>query len=65
MPFVNGVTIKGWGVFRRSPWHLAGIYASQQEAEAKGNEMGPDYVVALGEGGLGSDDFVVVTSSAA
>lgn len=58
MPFTNGETIKGWGVVRGEPWHLAGIFKTEAEARAKARELGAHYEVHYGDGRNGSDDFV-------
>ena len=61
MPFTEGKTERGWGVFREKPWHLAGVFRLFQEARAKARELGPDYQVKLGQYHTGSDDFVFST----
>ena len=58
MAFQDGKTIKGWGVVRNSPWHLVGIFDSEQEALAERAKAGPDYVAAYGEGREGADEFI-------
>jgi hypothetical protein len=50
--------IKGWAVYRNSPWHLEGIFLSQKEAEARRNALGGPYTVAYGARRLGSNDFI-------
>ncbi|QHD48492.1 hypothetical protein [Vreelandella aquamarina] len=46
--------VLGWAVLTTSPWHLAGVYASKQKAEATCPE---GYKVEYGSHRLGSDDF--------
>lgn len=58
MPFVDGNTVKGWGVFRQEPWHFVGVFPTKEAAEAKARDMGPGYIVAFGENREGTDDFV-------
>ncbi len=58
MPFIMGKSVKGWGVVRNSPWHFAGLYPTQEEAEAKAREMGAGYVVRLGEEQVGTGVFL-------
>lgn len=58
MPYPGKKSVQGWGVVRERPWHLVGIYDSEQEALVKRAEMGPDYVAAYGEGHEGADDFI-------
>lgn len=50
--------VKGWGVVRSSPWHLAGVYATEEVAEAKAKALGEGYEPRYGSHRLGSDDFV-------
>jgi hypothetical protein len=56
--FVSGETITGWGVVRSDPWHLAGVFASKDKAEAKAAELGSEYKVIWGDNRKGSDDFM-------
>lgn len=49
MPIVNGKTLIGWGAVRETPWHFAGLFASQGEAQIKAEEMGDGYVARYGE----------------
>jgi hypothetical protein len=58
MPFANGVTIAGYGVVRNAPWHVAGIYGTEAEANFKAAELGLDYQVHYGENREGTDDFI-------
>jgi hypothetical protein len=58
MPFTAGKTAKGWGVYRPAPWHFAGIYPSKERAEAKAQELGPQYATSYGEHQVGTDNFV-------
>lgn len=50
--------VMGWAVVRRSPWHLAGVYATKDVAETKAANLGDGYEAAYGSHRLGSDDFV-------
>ena len=49
MPIVEGKSLIGWGAVRDTPWHFAGLYASQGEAQAKADRMGEGYVARYGE----------------
>lgn len=48
----------GWGVVRREPWHLAGLFPDQEQAETFRRELGEGYEVRFGSRRLGSDDFL-------
>ncbi|WP_313390129.1 hypothetical protein, partial [Leclercia sp.] len=37
--------VKGWGVVRKSPWHLVGVYATKDVAETKAASSGEGYEV--------------------
>lgn len=50
--------VKGWGVARFSPWHLAGVYATRDIAETKALLLGEGYETHYGSYRKGSDDFV-------
>ena len=65
MPFVEGKTLSGWGVYRSTPWHLAGVYVDHSEAAAKAVELGPEYLVKFGETREGTDDFVAASPTRA
>lgn len=54
----NPLWVKGWGVYRDSPWHFAGIFSTREEAEQKRDTIGTDYKVAFGSRRLASDDFI-------
>ena len=58
MPFVEGTTLKGWGVTRNAPWHFAGIFQTKEEAEVRAKELGADYEVHYGENQEGTDNFI-------
>ena len=49
MPIVEGKTLVGWGVVRETPWHFAGLFAAQEEAQIKADAMGKGYVARYGE----------------
>lgn len=57
MPIVDGKTLIGWGAVRETPWHFAGLYASQEEAQAEANRMGDGYVARYGERQSITDTF--------
>ena len=58
MPYVEGETIKGWGVVRSEPWRFAGVFETKEEAQAKADDLGPEYIVQYGENQAGTDNFV-------
>lgn len=47
----------GWGVYRKSPWHLVGVYLTEYIAREKAVSYGCDYLVSLGPYRIGSHDF--------
>jgi hypothetical protein len=51
--------VRGFGVLRDSPWHLAGVFRTKAKAEALQDQLGKDYEVAFGSNRKGSDDFIV------
>ncbi len=55
--------VRGWGVYRKEPWHLYGVYASEAEATAAQIKVGSKYKKAFGSHKIGTDDFL--TGSAA
>jgi hypothetical protein len=57
----NAGHVLGWGVFRRENWHLAGVHAKKEAAEAQAGSLGGDYEFAYGSHREGSDDFVANT----
>lgn len=61
MPFLdpsNPGMYRGFGVIRNGPWHLAGMFLSEDQAKAKAAELGPDYEVRFGSNRYGTDDFM-------
>ncbi|EFI4138097.1 hypothetical protein ACLN7X_005188 [Escherichia coli] len=50
--------VKGWAVVRSSPWHLVGVFATEEDAEMEARKMGDKYEVHYGSHRTGSDDFV-------
>ena len=55
----NPLWIKGWGVFRSSPWHFDGLFVSEAEAETRRLVLGTDYEVHFGSRRLATSDFIV------
>ncbi|EHJ8664836.1 hypothetical protein KB365_004872, partial [Escherichia coli] len=37
--------VKGWAVVRSSPWHLVGVFATEEDAETEARKMGDKYEV--------------------
>ena len=62
MPIVDGKTLIGWGAVRESPWHFAGLFASQEEAQLKADAMGEGYVALYGERQEEPDTFASADS---
>lgn len=58
VPHIDGKTLIGWGVVREAPWHFAGLFPSQDEAQIKADEMGEGYIVRYGERQEESDTFL-------
>lgn len=52
--------VLGWAVVRDKPWHLVGIYATEDGAKSKRSELNGEYEVRYGSHRLGSDDFMSV-----
>lgn len=53
----NEGCLRVWGVLRRDPWHLAGIFALRQQAENYRDQLGPDYEAIFGSHPFGGDGF--------
>ena len=49
---------RGWGVFRPSPWNLAGVFPEESEAIELLKRHGPEYVARKGTWSLGTNDFM-------
>lgn len=56
-PF-NKESVMGWGVVRCYPWHLVGIYSSEEKARWVSEQLGIDYEVVYGSHVLGSHNFI-------
>jgi hypothetical protein len=56
--YKRDVTISGFGVIKKTPWHLAGVFHTKTEAEKKAAELGPDYEVQYGENRKDLNDFI-------
>ena len=56
---VNPGSVRGYGIFRMEPWHLAGVYKTKKEAEQKRDQSWPGYEVKFGSHRPETDDFVV------
>ena len=55
----NTGNIRGWGVIRLSPWHIAGIFDTPQEASALKEKLGAEYEVKYGSNTPGTDNFIL------
>lgn len=63
-PIPGGDLKAGWGVFCNGPHHVAGVYRTREEAEARAREVGSLYRVAYCQfvPGVGfNDDFIYPT----
>ncbi|MDA9529889.1 hypothetical protein ACM42_15965 [Bradyrhizobium sp. CCBAU 25338] len=60
---VNPGWVRGWGVLRNAPWHLAALTQDRPRAEEIRSTLGPGYEVRFGSLGPGSDDFVSANSN--
>lgn len=47
----------GWGVYRKSPWDLVGVYPTEHIAREKAVSYGCDYLVSLSSYRIDSHDF--------
>jgi hypothetical protein len=54
----NLLWVKGWGVFRMSPWHFHGLYATRAQADSEHAALGAAYQVSYGSRRLASDEFI-------
>lgn len=61
MPIPGEMLKQGWGVLRRKPWHLAGVFTSSAEAEALAQNLGASYEVRYGDHDASSSDFSFTT----
>lgn len=74
MTMVNGVDypadpdnsgwVMGWGVFKDSPWHFAGLAPTRGDAITMAADHGDGYKAAYGSHLPGTDDFVVAGATA-
>ncbi|WP_137009961.1 S1 family peptidase [Aquitalea aquatilis] len=48
----------GFGVYRTDPWHLSGVFKSQDDAEHLRTQLSPGYCVGWGSHRLGGDNFM-------
>ncbi|TWI52499.1 hypothetical protein IQ22_03269 [Pseudomonas duriflava] len=51
--------VKGWGVFRNSPWHFVAMFNSESVADSEAIRLGGDYIVSWGAHKLGTNQFIV------
>jgi hypothetical protein len=55
---LNPGWIKGWGVIRKSPWDLVGVFLTQDLANIELRARGFEYVVGYGSRQLGANNFI-------
>ena len=55
---MTGRKVVGWGVVRMAPWHLEGIFQTEEEALARLFEVEAGHEVHFGEGREGEDSFI-------
>lgn len=48
----------GWAVRRSAPWHLAGFFQTETEAQQLARSMDAEYRVVYGANKFGTDDFI-------
>ena len=62
-PLAIGKALRGWGVFRPSPYHFVGLYRTKAEAEARAAAMGSsEYLVSYGAQEVGTENFFLSES---
>jgi len=61
MPYLEGRTRRGWGVFSPAPWKFVGLFSNKLDAEKEAVKLGDNYLVRLGDNREGTDDFVWTT----
>lgn len=49
---------RGWAAIRKEPWHLAGFFKTEIEAQELANSMGDHYRIKYGCGKFGTDEFI-------
>jgi hypothetical protein len=59
VPFSGDKSRFGWAALCSEPWHLAAVYGTRKQADAKSRELGEAYKVVYGEQRIGSDEFIV------
>ena len=59
-PLVPPRYYSGYGVYRESPWHLAGLYNERRSAERRLKKVGPEYQIAWGQVREKTDEFIVI-----
>lgn len=50
--------VLGWCVVKYAPWHLSGVYATEEQASQQAELLGSDYEIHYGSHKLQSDDFI-------
>lgn len=53
---------RGWAVLRSKPWHLAGFFQTETDAQHLACSMNMEYQVKYGASKFGTDDFLSCTS---
>lgn len=61
MSYLEGKTLRGWGVVSLEPWKFAGLFSNKPDAEKEALKLGGNYVVRFGDNRDGTDDFVWTT----
>jgi|GEM_PF-731397 len=59
---LNPTGRRGWAVLRSDPWHLAGFFKTEVEAQQLASSMNTDYQVKYGLNDFGTNDFICQTS---
>jgi len=58
LDILNPTCRRGWAVFRSEPWHLAGFFKTEAEAQQLVNSVSTDYEVKYGSNKFGTDYFI-------
>jgi serine protease Do len=58
LDILNPTNRRGWAVLRSEPWHLAGFFRTEVEAQQLASSMSGDYQVKYGLNSFGTDDFI-------
>ena len=63
MPYVEGKTLRGWGVVSPAPWKFAGLFSNKPDAEKEAARLGSNYLVRFGDNRKGMLSLVLAAFS--